>query len=204
MGFSSVLLPTDHYTTGEVHQSLFNSPSYWQFTIPVICSVKLHNLVELTSIWRICSLRLHSTRTFLLLYCEGRGTRLLWNIWNIFTFQMTVISIVVAMRHKEFSYSWCCRSKQVKSDPGNRSYGPVELCVVRDSTLARREAHGWRRGSHPYTLALLYSPETFFFYVEALCHEPEGCKFDTEWSEWISSIYQILAAVLGPGRLLSL
>jgi hypothetical protein len=35
--------------------------------------------------------------------------------------------------------------------------------------------------------------------IKAPCYKPEGRKFETRWSEWISSIYLILLAALGPG-----
>jgi hypothetical protein len=35
--------------------------------------------------------------------------------------------------------------------------------------------------------------------VKALRYKPEGRRFETQWGEWIFSIYVILAAALGPG-----
>jgi hypothetical protein len=35
--------------------------------------------------------------------------------------------------------------------------------------------------------------------VKALCYKLEGCGFETQWGEWIFSIYLILPATLGPG-----
>jgi hypothetical protein len=38
----------------------------------------------------------------------------------------------------------------------------------------------------------------FTLVVKALCCKPEGRRFETGWGEWISSVYLILPAALGP------
>jgi hypothetical protein len=40
---------------------------------------------------------------------------------------------------------------------------------------------------------------SYFRKIEALCYKSEGRGFENRWGEWISSIYRILLAQLGPG-----
>jgi hypothetical protein len=35
--------------------------------------------------------------------------------------------------------------------------------------------------------------------IEVLCYKPEGRRFETQWGEWIFSIYLIIPAALGSG-----
>jgi hypothetical protein len=46
------------------------------------------------------------------------------------------------------------------SYPRNRTWGPIGLWDVKDSTLYGQSAHRWWQGFQPYEPAALYSPET--------------------------------------------
>jgi hypothetical protein len=35
--------------------------------------------------------------------------------------------------------------------------------------------------------------------VKALCYKPGGCRFETQWGEWVFSIYLIIPVALSPG-----
>jgi hypothetical protein len=50
---------------------------------------------------------------------------------------------------------------------------------------------------HPYTSNWKRAWSSIV--VKALSYEPEGHGSETQWGEWISSIYLILLAALGPG-----
>jgi hypothetical protein len=46
----------------------------------------------------------------------------------------------------------------------NRPWRPLGLWDVKHPTLSTQSAQRWRQGCQPHAPAVLYSPETFFFF----------------------------------------
>jgi hypothetical protein len=78
---------------------------------------------------------------------------------------------------------------------------PCPLCgtsIVRKSSEVPLSS-GENRTSGSVCFLNEFFKNVFTLLVKTLCCKPEGRGFETVWGEWISSVYLILPAALGPG-----